>query len=146
MYLLDTNIIAELRKFHRNSPHSLNENVKNWLLSVEPEQTYISVITIMESYMGILLKERKDIAQGQILRHWFETYVQPVYKNRTLPINAEIAQLCANLHIPNKRPFCDAYIAATALVHNFTLVTRNVKDFQDIPKLKLLNPFEDVIH
>lgn len=142
MFLLDTNVVSELRKFHN---HSINPNVERWFAGINPTQTFISATTIMEIRVGILLKQRRAPRQATIFQDWFERFILPNYQYRTLPITSEIAEICAELHVPNKRPFSDAYIAATAKAHNFTLVTRNTKDFKDIKKLKLLNPFEPIL-
>ncbi|KMK51578.1 twitching motility protein PilT [[Actinobacillus] muris] len=138
MYLLDTNILSELRKFHNNT---IDENVRKWFEQIMPSQTYISVISLMEIQMGISLKKRKDVLQAAHLQQWFNDMLLPLYQTRTLPINAEIALSCAELHIPNRRSLNDTLIATTAIQHKLTLVTRNTKDFQGL-KLRLLNPFE----
>lgn len=138
MYLLDTNIVSEMRKYHNQT---IDPNVAAWLKNIAPEQTFLSAISIMELRVGVLSKLRKDPKQGEALQHWYEHYVLPTYSGRILSVTPHIAAHCAELHIPNRRPFSDSYLAATALVHNFTLVTRNVKDFQGL-KLRLINPFE----
>lgn len=138
MYLLDTNVLSELRKFHNNT---IDKNVRQWFEHVMPSQTYISVISLMEIQMGISLKKRKDAVQATHLQQWFNDMLLPLYQERILSINSDIALICAELHIPNRRPINDALIAATAKQHNLTLVTRNTKDFQGV-KLSLINPFE----
>ncbi|OOR99029.1 VapC toxin family PIN domain ribonuclease [Haemophilus paracuniculus] len=137
-YLLDTNILAELRKFDKGL---IDPNVQKWLAQIPPSQTCISVISLMEVKIGWLLKMRKDPTQGKMLEDWYQKTLILLYQDRTLPVTSEIALLCAELHIPNKRSYNDALIAATAMAHNLTLVTRNTKDFQGL-KIKLLNPFE----
>jgi hypothetical protein len=93
--------------------------------------------------LGILLIERKDAHQGALLRSWLEQHVLPEFSGRTLPIDTAVAQRCARLHVPDKRGERDALIAATALVHGMTVVTRNVADF--LPTgVSLVNPWESL--
>ncbi|QTB98273.1 type II toxin-antitoxin system VapC family toxin [Alcaligenes sp. SORT26] len=138
MYLLDTNVISEIRKMKSGKADA---NVTAWIRSVNAATLYISVITVLELEQGILGKEREDAAQGAILRNWFENQVLPTFSDFTLNIDAAVAQRCAQLHVPNKKGERDALIAATALVHDMTVVTRNAKDFKDTP-VALLNPWE----
>lgn len=139
MYLLDTNIVSELRKAPSGKA---NENVVNWAASISSSSLYISVITIMELETGILLKERKDPAQASLLHAWFNTKVLPAFESRVIPIDKEIALKCASLHVPDPDPRSgrDTFIAASAIVHGMTVVTRNVKDY-DSSKVELLNPW-----
>ena len=138
MYLLDTNIISELKKLDSGKIHP---QVQRWAYSINLMQTKISVVSITEIRTGILSLARKDQAQAASLDNWFTNRLLPAYRTRTLSIDTEVALICAQLHIPAKRPINDAYIAATAIAHNLTLVTRNVRDFQGLP-LMLENPFE----
>lgn len=138
MYLLDTNVISEIRKMKSGKADA---NVTAWIRSVNAATLYISVITVLELEQGILGKEREDAVQGAILRNWFENQVLPTFSDFTLNIDAAVAQRCAQLHVPNKKGERDALIAATALVHDMTVVTRNTKDFKDTP-VALLNPWE----
>lgn len=143
MYLLDTNVISELRKL---SNKKADINVVQWLITVYPSELFISTVTIMEIKIGILqLEQRGDFTQANLLRKWYQEEILAKFSQRILPISTDVAEICAELHVPNKRPFSDAYIAATAIAHNFTLVTRDTKDFKDIKKLKLLNPFEQIL-
>jgi len=100
----------------------------------------LSVITILELETGICAVERRDPSQGAILRTWMDTHVFPTFEGRILLLDIAVAQRCAKLHVPNKKSERDAIIAATALVHSMTVVTRNVNDFQGI---ELLNPWEN---
>lgn len=138
MYLLDTNIISELKKLDSGKIHP---QVQRWAYSINLMQTKISVVSITEIRTGILSLARKGQAQAASLDNWFTNRLLPAYRTRTLSVDTEVALICAQLHIPAKRPINDAYIAATAIAHNLTLVTRNVRDFQGLP-LILENPFE----
>ena len=138
MYLLDTNIISELKKLDSGKIHP---QVQRWTYSINLMQTKISVVSITEIRTGILSLARKDQAQAASLDNWFTNRLLPAYRTRTLSVDTEVALICAQLHIPTKRPINDAYVAATAIAHNLTPVTRNVRDFQGLP-LMLENPFE----
>ena len=138
MYLLDTNIISELKKLDSGKIHP---QVQRWAYSINLMQTKISVVSIIEIRTGILSLARKDQAQAASLDNGFTNRLLPAYRTRTLSVDTEVALICAQLHIPAKRPINDAYIAATAIAHNLTPVTRNVRDFQGLP-LMLENPFE----
>ena len=138
MYLLDTKIISELKKLDSGKIHP---QVQRWAYSINLMQTKISVVSITEIRTGILSLTRKDQAQAASLDNWFTNRLLPAYRTRTLSVDTEVALICAQLHIPAKRPINDAYIAATAIAHNLTPVTRNVRDFQGLP-LMLENPFE----
>ena len=138
MFVLDTNVISELRK---SNTSKINPNVKRWSESVLPTSLFLSVITLLELEMGIGLMERRDLAQAALLRTWFNHYVLPNFNQRILTIETEIALCCGKLHVPNPRSDRDALIAATALVHHMTVVTRNVADFEPTG-VALLNPWE----
>jgi len=137
MYLLDTNIISELWKLSRGKTDPVFES---WFRIYSDKPLYISVVTLMELERGVLAMERKDPAQGAYLRAWFSD-VREKFQKRTLVVDGAVADCCAGLHVPDKAPENDAWIAATALTHGLTLVTRNVKDFERL-HVRLLNPFE----
>lgn len=139
MYLLDTNIVSELRKASKGKA---DPNVMKWFEQIEIKDTYLSAATIGEIKIGILNKKRKDTQTYLILNDWFENYLCPQFEQRILPIDKEVALICAEYHVPDKSPVNDAYIAATAKVHHLILVTRNTKDFEKLG-IKLLNPFVD---
>lgn len=138
MFMLDTNVVSELRKVRFGKA---DVNVAAWAMSVDAASLYVSAITIMELEMGVLSIERKDTAQGALLRAWLEQQVLPEFAERTLPIDTAVAQRCARLHVPDKRGERDALIAATALVHGMTVVTRNISDFKPTG-VATLNPWE----
>lgn len=138
MYLLDTNVVSELRKVRAGKA---DPNVAAWTERVDAADLFVSVITIMELEFGVLLIERKDASQGVLLRTWLEKQVLPEFSKRTLPIDTAVAQRCARLHVPDKCNERDALIAATALVHGMMVVTRNVIDFQSTGVM-ILNPWD----
>lgn len=137
MYLLDTNVISELRKA---GDGKADANVVEWLASVDAASLYISAMTMMELEIGILRVERRDPSQGARLRAWFDTHVMPEFADRTLSIDTAVALRCARLHVPDPSAERDALIAATALVHGMTVVTRNTADFETTGA-QLLNPW-----
>src|SRR5690554_1127699 len=138
MYLLDTNVVSELRKV---SHGKADKNVIEWAESVDASDLFVSAITIMELELGVLSIERKDASQGALLRSWLERHVLPEFSGRALPVDTAVAQRCARLHVPDKRGERDALIAATALVHGMTVVTRNVNDFK-LTGVPLVNPWD----
>ncbi len=138
MYVLDTNVLSELRKVRLGKADA---NVTAWTEGVDAADLFISAITIMELELGVLSIERKDAAQGAMLRAWLEQHVLPEFSGRTLPIDIAVAQRCARLHVPDKRGERDALIAATALVHGMAVVTRNVADFKPTG-VTVVNPWE----
>ena len=138
MYVLDTNVLSELRKLHSGKADA---NVNAWAGSVDASDLFISAITIMELELGVLSIERKDARHGALLRSWLENQVLPEFADRTLPVDTVVAQRCARLHVPDRRNERDALIAATALVHGMTVVTHNVADFTPTG-VSILNPWE----
>lgn len=137
MYILDTNVVSELRKVRLGKA---DKNVANWSDSVDAADLYLSVIAIQEIEIGILMAERKDQAQGALLRTWLEDHVLPAFNGRILAVDIAVAQRSAKLHVPNPRPIRDGVIAATALVHGMTIVTRNLVDFEPTGVITL-NPW-----
>jgi predicted nucleic acid-binding protein len=136
MYLVDTNVVSELRKAKHAHPM-----VRAWAQPLSVASLYLSVISVLELEIGILLLERRDRKQGAVLRAWMDGHVLPTFSDRILAVDTAVAQRCAALHVPNPRSDRDALIAATALVHDMTVVTRNVSHFQSLGVL-LVNPWE----
>ncbi len=138
MFLLDTNIISESRKLGTSR---IDPRAALWFAQVDVETSFVSVMTIFELERGIRQMERRDAKQGSILRCWFEDQVMATYEHRTLPLSCPVALICASLHIPDPKSERDAWIAATAIKAELTLVTRNVSDFGGMD-VALVNPFE----
>lgn len=136
MFLLDTNFVSELRRPDRASPA-----VVAWAHSVVHVPTFLSAITVLEVDLGVRALERRDVAQAAALRRWFESDLMAHYAQRILPVDVAVARQAAALHVPDRRPQHDALIAATALVHGLTVVTRNTADFAPMG-VSVLNPWE----
>ncbi|MCY1408123.1 Toxin FitB [compost metagenome] len=134
MFLLDTNVVSELRKA------KADKNVVAWARTTTPSSLFISAITLLELETGVLRIERRDPGQGATLRTWLQNHVLPAFSGRILAVDSVVARRCAQLHVPDPRSECDALIAATALVHGLTIVTRNVADFE-ASGAGLLNPW-----
>jgi len=137
MYILDTNVVSELRKIRAGRA---DPQVARWADGVDAGSLYLSVITVLELDLGVLQLERKDSRQGAVLRAWLDTQVLTEFSERVFPIDTEVARRCAGLHVPDPRAERDALIAATALVHGMTVVTRNLADFA-ATGAPLLNPW-----
>lgn len=137
MFLLDTNVVSELRK---GKSSKANENVLTWAAATPHSIMFISVITVLELETGILLAERREPKQGKLLRIWLENHVVPTFADRILSVDSKVARECAKLNVPHKRSDRDTLIAATAIVHGMTIVTRNVKDFS-FGDLAIINPW-----
>lgn len=137
MYLLDTNVVSEFRKLGSGQ---INANVKEWAEETDPELMFLSAVSILELEIGVLQVERKDKKQGQVLRKWLSKHVLPAFSERVLALDLVVAQRCASLHVPNPKSERDAMIAATAIEHRMTIVTRNLSDFKD-SGVKIFNPW-----
>jgi toxin FitB len=141
MYLLDTNVVSELRKARAGKA---NPNVAAWAASTAHETLFLSAITVEELELGTLLIERRDPVQGAILRTWLEKHVLPAFGDRILPVDTAVARRTAALHVPDPRPIRDAQIAATALVHRLTVVTRDALDFKSTG-VNVIDPWQDKV-
>jgi predicted nucleic acid-binding protein len=137
VFLLDTNVVSELRKF---GDRKADANVIAWISAQPDSSFYLSAVTLMEIELGVLRLERRDPMQGQILRAWVQQDLLTQFSDRLLPVTAEIAIRCAALHVPQSRPLNDSLIAATGLVHDMTVVTRDIQDFRPTG-VKLLDPW-----
>jgi toxin FitB len=138
MFILDTNVVSELRKVRLGKA---DENVAKWADSVATPDLYISVVTIQELEIGVLLDERRDAEKGAIFRTWLKSRVLPAFEGRILSVDLAVALQSARLQVPDPHPVRDGLIAATALVHGMTVVTRNVDDFKRTG-VPILNPWD----
>lgn len=137
MFLLDTNVVSELRKAKAGKADA---NVVAWATDIPVSSLFLSAITILELEVGILLLHRRDPVQGALLRTWLDGHVLPAFAGRVLSVDTAVAQCCARLHVPDPCAERDALIAATALVHGMTVVTRNIADFAST-SVPALNPW-----
>lgn len=138
MYLLDTNVVSELRKA---KAQRANPGVTAWAGTTPAALMFLSVISLHELELGVLLAQRRDPLAGDVLRTWLDTGVTAAFADRLLAVDDRVAVRAAALHVPDPAPFRDALIGATALVHGMTVVTRNVTDFDRFSDLEILNPW-----
>ena len=138
MFLLDTNVVSELRKAKSGKADA---HVMAWAASVPAASLYLSAISVLELETGVRRVERRDASQGAVLRAWLDQQVLPAFEGRVLPVDTAVAQRCAALHVPDPRSERDALIAATALVHGMTVVTRTVVDFAPMG-VAVFNPWD----
>ena len=138
MYLLDTNVISELRKVRSATAHP---GVVAWASAVPGALMFMSVISLHELEHGVLLAEHLDPAKGAKLRAWLDRSVRPAFTDRILPVDDAVVLQAAALHVPDPAPFRDALIGATALVHGMMMITRNVRDFERFRALEVVNPW-----
>ena len=130
-FLIDTNILSELRKGKK-----ADAGVRQWYAQTDGNELYVSVLTLGEIRQGIEQIRRRDVVAAESLQRWFEQ----LETGRVLPITQTVADCWGRINVPDKLPVIDGYLAATALVHDLTLVTRNIKDVER-SGVKLLNPF-----
>lgn len=152
MFLLDTCVVSELRKPHPESSSSerpfgrraakADPNVVAWASGVPQSSLYLSAVCVLELETGTLMMERRDKIQGRILRAWLDKKVLPSFAGRVLAVDTGVALRCASLHVPNPCSYRDSLIAATALVHGMTVVTRNVVHFKP-SGVAVLDPWDD---
>ena len=135
MFILDTNVISELRT------STADGAVRAWFGLRTPSDLYLSAISVFELEHGVRRMERRDQIQGARLRRWLDEDVLDLFRGRVLPIDHVVAVRAAGLHVHDPRPERDCFIAATALVHAMTVVTRNMKDFQGLGVL-VVNPWD----
>lgn len=138
MFVLDTNVVSELRKVRSGKA---DPGVAAWATATSAGQLFLSAITIHELEHGVLLAERADPAKGTLLRTWLDHSVASAFADRVLPVDEEVARRAAALHVPDPAPFRDGLIGATGLVHRMTIVTRNVGDFERFAGLSVINPW-----
>ena len=139
--VLDTDVVSELRKA---GDGKADANVVAWVSSVDAATLYLSTVTLLELELGILRILRRDTVQGTKLRTWMDRYVLPEFSDRILPLDQAVALRCAALHVPDPRADRDATIAATALVHGMTVVTRNLVGFEPTG-VRVMNPWDGVL-
>lgn len=134
--LLDTNVVSELRKPVTRQ----DERVRRWAGAADSGTMFLSVVTIVELETGIERVARRDPRQGDALRRWLTDRVLVQFARRILPVDLAVARRAAPMHVPDRRPDLDCLIAATGIVHDLTVVTRNVRDFEPLG-VRVLDPW-----
>lgn len=132
-YLLDTNIISETIK------QKPDTHVQQWLELVPSNQLYVSVLTLGEIRFGI--EKLVDSARKNYITTWLENDLALWFADHIMPVSLEVADKWGHISSQTKLPVIDSLIAATALVHNMKLVTRNVKDFKMVAGIEIINPW-----
>lgn len=135
-YLLDTNVVSELRKPERRA----DPGVRDWVAARAGSDLHLSVITILEVEVGIARLARRDVAQARLLQTWLDNELLDAFARRILAVDVAVARRAARLHVPDPRPERDTLIAATAAVHGLTVVTRNTRDFDSLG-VAVVNPW-----
>jgi predicted nucleic acid-binding protein len=136
MYLLDTNVLSELRKPKARASTA----VANWISARRATDLYLSAVTVLEIELGVARLERRDAARASRIQSWLTDDVLDSFAHRILSVGVPVARRAARLHVPDPRPERDAYIAATAAVHDLTVVTRNVSDFEPMG-VRVIDPW-----
>jgi toxin FitB len=134
-FLLDTNVVSEVRK---QVPDS---GVSTWFASVPAGTLFLSVLVVGEIRQGIERLARRDRVQAEVFERWLNQLLEG-YDDHILPITGPIAQAWGRLNVPDPIPVVDGLMAATALVNDWTLVTRSIRDFRSTG-VRLLNPFSE---
>ena len=137
MFLLDTNVVSDLRK---TSARSDSSPLAQWAADIPSGDLFISSITLLELEIGVRRIERRDTRQGRVLRRWLDQAVIPAFSGRLLPFDHAAAQICAGYHVPDPASDRDSYIAAIAAANGLVIVTRDVKDF-DRFDVEMVNPW-----
>jgi toxin FitB len=138
MFVLDTNVVSELRKAKAGRA---NRGVVEWTASTPTDLTFVSAITLFELERGAASLAARDPRQATVLRNWIDNDVKPSFAGRLIAVDADVAARAASLHVPDPAPLRDAFIAATALVHRLAVVTRNSSDFERFEGLEVVNPW-----
>jgi predicted nucleic acid-binding protein len=138
MFLLDTNVVSELRKAKAGKA---DRHVVDWTDHVPAALLFLSVVSLQELEHGVMLAEHIDPRKGEVLRSWLDGSVLPAFAERIVPVDVPVARRAAALHVPDPAPIRDALIGATALVRGMAVVTRNVPDFARFPDLEVVNPW-----
>lgn len=136
-YLLDTNVLSELRKMNR-----CDRRVSKWQAGVSPHACFISVVSLMEIVHGIEVARGKDAGFADVLEDWYRNQVVPGFRGRTLAVSEQVAEQTGRIMAMRTRNTADCLLAGTAVLHGLTLVTRNLTDFSDTG-VDLLNPWKD---
>ncbi|MGQ0467884.1 MAG: type II toxin-antitoxin system VapC family toxin [Sporichthyaceae bacterium] len=138
MFLLDTNVVSELRKV---ASGRADPAVAEWARATPSSELFVSVVTLHELELGVLLAERADPGRGAVLRRWLTEGVLPAFEDRCADVDLAVVRRSVGFHVPDPAPFRDALIAGTALVHGLTVATRNVRDFRRFDGLDLIDPW-----
>jgi predicted nucleic acid-binding protein len=138
MYLLDTDVVSELRK---EAAGRADPQVVRWVAAVPRTQLFVSAVTMFELELGVLRSERADPVKGERLRRWLEDDVVPSFARQVFAVNDRVARLAAAFHVPDPAPLRDSLIGATALVHRMPVVTGNDRDFTRFEGLGVVNPW-----
>ena len=136
MYLVDTTVLSAMRRQDKADPQ-----FATWVRATPPEEMYLSVLSLYEIKVGALRVARRDPMQGRDLDRWLRNFVIAAFVDRILVVSPAVSLRCAALHVPHPRPVIDSLIAATALEHQLTVVTRNVADFQPMG-VGILDPWQ----
>lgn len=135
-FLLDTNVLSEFYRGRGGDP-----NVLRWSTQYDQREFAISVINLKELEYGVLNIARRDTARNLSLRAWLDHFLLPQFGDRLIPVDSAVARRAAALDVPDRRPVADGLIAATALVHDLVVVTRNTSQFKPMG-VRLLNPWD----